>query len=70
MKKFYITFTKTTSHYSWDLEKTIWNTIDNCLVIIEADIEEEASDKLYKDQIKNIGDKITNIKISTVNPVF
>lgn len=70
MRKFYITFTKTTMHYSWDEEKMVWNTTDNCLTVIDAEIEDEATDKLYKEQIKNTGDKISNVKISITNPIF
>lgn len=70
MRKFYITFTKTTMRYSWDEEKMVWNTTDNCLTVIDAETEDEATDKLYKEQIKNTGDKISNVKISTTNPIF
>lgn len=70
MTKFYITFTKTTMYASQDDEKMKWNTINNCITIIDADTKEEATDKLYDQNIKDDGDKITNVKVSTVNPIF
>ena len=70
MTKFYITFTKTINNYDWSTEKRRWRTINNCIAAIAAETEEEAIDKLLKKAIEYDGDKITNIKISTANPMF
>lgn len=68
--KYYITYDKTAPIYLHDKGKTIWTTLKNCVVSIDATTEQEAIKKLYAAAVKCYGDTITNIKISINNPIL